>query len=104
MAIAVSSQKRKSPTAGRSERGATMKRKEGSKVKIRRCGVEVMCPASSGSPTVNLTLFYLTAMVRLTLPAKKNKHLHTKSSYTPLKRKKKPRKMSKKHLTHSVNT
>lgn len=42
--------------------------------------MEVMCPASSASPTVNLTLFHLTVMVGLTLPAKKNEHSHTKSS------------------------
>lgn len=64
------------------------RRKGERKVKLRRCGVEVMCPASSASQTVNLTLFYLTAMVRLTLLAKKNKHSHTKSSCPPLKKKK----------------
>lgn len=84
----VNSQKKKSPATGRSERGAASRRKEERKVKLRRCGVEVMCPASSASPTVNLTLFYLTAMVRLTFPAKKNKHSHTKRSCPPPPKKK----------------
>lgn len=44
-------------------------------VKIRQCGMKVMCPTSSVCLTVNLTLFYSTIMSQLTLMVQTITHI-----------------------------